>query len=185
MGVGSVGGPRRAVGKPRRKSPPPWGRILGGKPIERHVWNFEEKIDLGPEHVQQMQFLRMVRLKTKHYGITGGDDVYPIKGLRSADWLPWYELALALACEHDDSLTIADAPRPGKTARRWRGGLEGLVLLDLVDSWRKAYPRRPTRWCLAQIQKRSPNYAKMSLKTLTVRYHEAKRHRDTTKQMGI
>ena len=46
------------------KRRPPWGNLLGGKPIERHVWHFEEKIDLGEEYVRRMQFLQMLQKGT-------------------------------------------------------------------------------------------------------------------------
>jgi hypothetical protein len=166
---------KRAARKRRRKSLPPWGGILGGKPIERQVWNFDEKIELGEEHVRRVQHLRMLLLK-KHYKIGGGDYDYPIKGVAPTDWLPWYELALAIASEFDDGLKVVDAPRPTKTSRRWRG-LEGYVLLQFVNDYRKAHPNKSEQWYLAQLQKHFPNgYGKMPLRTLVVKYQEAKRY---------
>src|SRR4029077_4017442 len=45
--AGGVGA--RAKGKARRKRRlrPPWGGLLGGKPIERQAWYFNDKLDLG------------------------------------------------------------------------------------------------------------------------------------------
>jgi hypothetical protein len=175
---------KRAARKRRRKSSPPWDRILGGKPIERHVWNFEEKIDFGEEHVRLMQFLKMLSLK-RYYKIAGGDYEYPVKavGVVPTDWIPWYELALAIASEFDDSLKIIDAPPRRKTTRRWRGGLEGSILLRLVDAYREAYPQRSVQWCLGRLQKHSPkSYGKMPLRTLVVKYQEAKRYRNAMKR---
>lgn len=136
--AGGVGA--RAKGKARRKRRlrPPWGDILGGKPIERYAWSFNKKIDLGEQTVQQEQYYKMLRLK-RHYAIYGGDYDYPIKGVGPADWLPWYELALAIASELDHSLRIIDAARHGKTARRWRGP-DGLALLQFVEAHQSVFP---------------------------------------------
>jgi hypothetical protein len=96
-----------------RKRRPPWGGLLGGKPIKRQVWNFDERIDLGEEHVRRMQFFRM-RLLKEHYNIIGGDE-YPIKGVVAAGWLPWYQLALAIAsearCRWESRLALRGIPR--------------------------------------------------------------------------
>jgi hypothetical protein len=176
------GGSARDERNAPRKRRPPWGSLLGGKPIERHVWNFNAKYDLGEQHVRRMQFLRMRKLK-KHYKIVGGDYDYPIQGVGPADWLPWYELALAIASEFDHSLKIIDIAPRGQTARRWRGGLEGLILLRLVDDYLKAKPGRSVLWCLKQLQQRYPEgYGRMPLRQLAVRYQEAKRHEDATKK---
>jgi hypothetical protein len=176
-GGGSTRGERNAP----RKRRPPWGGLLGGKPIKRQVWNFDERIDLGEEHVRRMQFFRM-RLLKEHYNIIGGDDEYPIKGVVAADWLPWYQLALAIASEFDESLKIIDAPRPRKTARRWRG-LEGYVLLQFVNDYRRASPGKSVQWYLAQLRRRSPKgYGSIPLRTLVVKYQEAKRYWDATKR---
>jgi hypothetical protein len=145
------------------------------------MWLFEEEIDLGEEHVRRIQFLRMLGLKT-HYKIIGGDE-YPIKGVASADGLPWYQLALAIASEIDDSLKIIGAPPRGKTTRRWRGGLEGEVLSNLVDSYRAAHPKRSVQWCLSRIQRLFPKtYGSVPLRTLVVKYQEFKRYKDATKR---
>jgi hypothetical protein len=176
-GRGSASDERNAP----RKRRPPWGSLLGDKPIERYTWLFEEKIDLGEEHVRRIQFLRMLQLKT-YYKIIGGDE-YPIKGVASADGLPWYQLALAIASEIDDSLKTIGAPPRGKTARRWRGGLEGAMLSNLVDRYRAAHPRRSVQWCLSRIQRLFPKtYGSVPLRTLVVKYQEAKRYRDATKR---
>ena len=39
-----------------------------------------------------------------HYKIQGAVEAYPIKGFAPATWLPWYELALAIAKELDTGL---------------------------------------------------------------------------------
>jgi hypothetical protein len=168
----------RPKGWRKRRSRPPWGGILGGKPIERFAWNFGEKIDLG-EWPEIQQFEMMLRLK-KFYGIAGPTPSYPIAGVQNADWLPWYKLALCIASDLDDSLKIIE-PRPrGKTTRRWRG-LEGRIFLGFVNTHRAAFPHRPVRWCIEQLR-RMPAYRQMSLKELVVRYYEAKRHHDATKR---
>jgi hypothetical protein len=170
-----------ATGKARRKRRPrpPWGGILGGKPIERYAWGFNKKIDLG-EQARQFQYYKMLQLK-RHYKIYGGDYDYPIKGVGPADWLPWYELALAIASELDISLRIIDAARHGKTARRWRG-LDGLILLNLVEAHRNAFPNQSTQWHLERLRKRNPDLQQLPLKQLTARYYEAKRYRRDTKR---
>ena len=171
-----------ATGKARRKRRPrpPWGGILGGKPIKRYAWSFNEKIDLGEQMVRQLQYDKMLQLK-EHYGIYGGDNDYPIIGVGRADWLPWYELALAIASELDNSLRIIDAARHGKTARRWRG-LDGLKLLQLVEAHQNFFPNRSVRWSLEQLRKRLPGFPQLPLNQLVARYYEAKRHHRTTKR---
>jgi hypothetical protein len=170
--------------KRKRKSSPPWGKILGGKPIERNVWNFEEKIDLDEELVRSEQFSKMLKLKW-YYKIVGGDNPPKPVGVVPAatDWIPWYELALAIASEFDDSLKIIDAPPHGKTTRRWRGGLEGLTLLHSVDALREAYPNRSLAFRLQRLRIALPKtYGKMPLKTLGVKYQEAKRYKNAMKR---
>jgi hypothetical protein len=123
----------------------------------------------------------MLRIK-EHYQILGGNYEYPIKGLASHDWVPWYQLALVIASELDDSLKIVDAGPRGKTAPRWRG-LEGRVLLDLVEAIREAYPHRSVRWCLKQMQTTQPAYGGPDrLDQLVVRYQEAKKYFGATKR---
>ncbi len=170
-----------ATGKERRKRRPrpPWGGILGGKPIERYAWSFKKKIDLG-ETAKRLQYFGMLQLM-EHYKIYGWDHDYPIKGVGPADWLPWYELALAIASELDISLRIIDAARHGKTARRWRG-LDGLALLQLVEAHQNVFPNRPVRWSLEQLRKRIPGFPQFPLSQLVVRYYEAKRYHRTTKR---
>jgi hypothetical protein len=42
--------------------------------------------------------------------------------------------------------------------------------------YREAHPERSVQWCLEQVRKRSPkSYGKMPLRTLVVKYQEAKR----------
>ena len=81
----------------------------------------------------------MLRLK-KYYGIAGGKNLYPIEGVGPTDWLPWYELALRIASDLDESLNFVDAPPPAKTAARWRGP-DGLFLVRLVDSIQENRPK--------------------------------------------
>jgi hypothetical protein len=172
----------RARSKGKSKRRPPWGNILGGKPIPRSAWNFNAKIDLG-ETAQILQYVGMLRLKD-YYGIAGRVPPYPVAGVANADWLPWYQLALAIACDLDDSLKIIDPKPLGKTAPRWRG-LPGRIFLDLIDAHHSAFPKRSVRWCIAQVRKRVPAYGEMSLEQLVVRYHEAKRHHRATKRARI
>jgi len=164
----------------RRKQRPPWGDILGGKPIPGAVWNFNKKVDLG-DKARVWQHARMLRLKD-YYGIEGRVSSYPISGVVPADWLPWYQLALAIASDLDDSLKIIDPARPRKTAPRWRG-LEGEIMLTLVHEIHAAFPKRPVRWCIARFQKAAPEYGRMPLDELVVRYYEAKRHHRATKRV--
>jgi len=164
----------------RRRPRPPWGRLFGGKPIERHIFVRDEKIDLGDEFLREVQYLRMHAL-LQHYGIVGHVPPYP-KGLADRSWWCWYELALAIASESDDSLKIVDGRPPGKTAARWRG-LEGAELIRLVGWFRKSKPKWSVRQCVQKVQKLFPaNYGRMPLDQLVVRYHEAKRHHSTTKR---
>jgi len=161
-----------------RRPGPPWGRLFGG-PLERHVFIHGEKIDLGDER-REMQYFRMHAL-LEHYGIVGHVPPYP-KGLADRSWWCWYELALAIASELDDSLEIVDGRPPGKTAARWRGA-EGAELIRLVDWFRKSKPKWSIQQCVQKVQKLFPaNYGRMPLDQLVVRYHEAKRHHSTTKR---
>jgi hypothetical protein len=174
----------RATGNARQKHHrPPWGGLLGGKSIERHAWVFGEKTDLGEEFARQMQYFRMLKLK-EYYRITGGEYgyPYPIKGIGRAEWLPWYELALSIASALDDSFKIIDADPPKKTAKRWRGGFDGTMLLELVDQLHTFFRNRSVRWCLHQLQSQNPGLKQIPLKQLVVRYHEAKRHQNATKR---
>jgi hypothetical protein len=165
----------------KQRSRPPWGDILRKDAIERNVWGFKTKLARNELQLKEMQYSKMLRLK-RHYGIFGGEYDYPIKGVANADWLPWYDLALAIASELDESLRIVDNAAPlGKTAPRWRG-FDGLVLLNLVDAHRTAFPRRPLRWSLEQVRKRTPELRQLPLEQLEVRYYEAKRHHRVTKQ---
>jgi hypothetical protein len=164
----------------QRGSRPPWGKLLGGKPIERYTYLFDEKIALGEGFMRQEQHRKMQRL-LRHYGIVGRVPRYPIAGFEDASWLVWYNLALAIASELDDSLHIIDAKPRAKTAPRWRG-LEGRLLLRLVDVLRKRRPRRSVRWCLHRLQTAHPSsWGRMTLAQLVVRYYEAKRYHRTTK----
>ena len=176
--------PKKASGQAQRKRRPrpPWGKLLGSKPIERHRFVRDEKIDLGEEFTQEVQYLRMLLLRD-HYGIGGPVPRYPVAGLVDPSWLCWYKLALAIASELDDSLKIVDGRPPGKTAARWCGA-EGAELIRLVDMLRKKNPKKSINWCLQQVQRRIfPNsYGRMSLAQLVVRYHEAKRLHRTTKR---
>jgi len=156
----------------KRRLGPPWGNILGGKPIERQAWMFDEKIELDDELTRQLQYIKMLRL-VAHYRIVGDVD-YPVKGA-TATGLAWYKLALAIASDLDDSLKIGEALPRTKTAARWRGP-EGRSLLVLVDAMREARPGRSIRWCLEELRKRLPGLEKISLQQLDVRYHEAKKH---------
>ena len=164
--------------KRQQRRRPPWGNILGGKPIESQAWFFNDKIDLGDEFVRQQQYDKMRRLAT-HYQING-DLEYPVKGIDSSR-LGWYQLALAIASDLDDSLKIVDAPSPAKTTARWRGP-QGLFLLRIVDAIRKTRPEKSIRWCLNEFRKRTPGLAQMPLDQLVVRYQEARTHFAATEE---
>src|SRR5262245_11333880 len=82
----------------KRRPRPPWGQLLGSKPIERHLFLRDEKIDLGEESTQESQYLRMLLLRN-HYGIGGPIPRYPVAGLVDTSWLCWSK-------EHDELATI-------------------------------------------------------------------------------
>jgi hypothetical protein len=172
--------PRKNAAQQRKRRPrPPWGKLLSGKAIERHVFIRDEKIDLDEEFLREMQYLKMHAL-LQHYDIGGHVPLYP-KGLADRSWWCWYELALTIASELDDSLKIVDGPPRGKTAARWRG-LEGAELIRLVDTIRKAKPNRSVRWCLREVQTKlyPDSCGRMPLDQLVIRYCEAKQHHRTT-----
>jgi hypothetical protein len=169
----------RATNRKRRRAPP-WGGLLDGKPIERQQYYVSgKKIDRST-HARETQYIKMLRL-AKYYGVPGGWPLHQIGGLGDPVLQPWYQLALAIASELDESLRIVDTRIPGKTAPRWRG-YEGAVLLDFIDESRKAKPKRSTRWHLRQFQKKFPDsYGRMSLDQFVTRYYEAMKHHRTTK----
>ena len=168
----------RAQRKRRRR--PPWGKLLSGKPIKRHVFIRDDKLDLDEEFTQERQYLRMLLLRD-HYGFGGPVPRYPVAGLVDPSWLYWYKLALAIASELDDSLKIVDGLPRGKTAARWRG-LEGAQLIRLVDMIKKGKPNWSVRRCLTKVQQLFPNYGRIPLKQFANRYHEARKHQRTTKR---
>jgi hypothetical protein len=172
------------VQRKRRRRPPPWGKLPIGRPIERHVFMGDEKLDLDEESLRERQYFKMHAL-LQHYGIGGPVPPYP-KGLADRSWWCWYQLALAIASELDDSLKIVDGRPPGKTAPRWRGA-EGANLIRLVDTLKRVKPNRSIRWCLRVVQKKvMPNsYGRMTLDELEARYYEAIRHHCTTKRARI
>jgi hypothetical protein len=130
--------------------------LLRGKPIERQVWTFDKKID-RPEHdLDREQYLRMLELMS-YYGIRG-DHQYPTAmGVAPAPGLSWYQLSLRLASELDPSLSIVDAPAPSRTATRWRG-LDGQILLILVDAIKENRPSRGLRWCLKEVRRANTHF---------------------------
>src|SRR5262249_39911140 len=71
--AGTVSGPAQH----KRRQRPPWGKLLGSKPIERHRFVRDEKIELGEEFTQEVQYLRMLPLRD-HYGIGGPVPRYPV-----------------------------------------------------------------------------------------------------------
>lgn len=175
--------PKKTSGQAQRKRRPrpPWGKLLGGKPIEQHEFIRDEKVDLGDDLAQQTQYSKMMRL-LGHYRIVAPVPIYPVAGLVNIDGWCWYQLALAIAVELDDSLKIVDGLPGGKTAARWRGP-EGAELIRLVDTFKKVRPNRSIRWCVREVQQKilANSYGRMPLDQLVVRYHEAKRHHRTTK----
>jgi hypothetical protein len=167
--------------RPMRRRQPPWGNLLGGKPIERHLWTFDKKIDRHEQDLTKEQYRRMLSL-VAYYGI-GGDHEYPAAvGVAPAPGLSWYQLSLRLASELDPSLSVVDTPPPSKTAARWRG-LDGQLLLILVEAIKENRPGRGLRWCLKEVQKYNTGLTRYSLDELNTRYHEAKRFFGGTKQV--
>jgi hypothetical protein len=165
----------------KRRRRPPWGKLLHGMPLERHILYRGKRLHRGDElFLREMQYWRMQAL-LPYYGIVGHVPPYP-KGLADRSWWCWYELALAIASESDDSVKIVDGPRPGKTAARWRGD-EGAELIRLVELIRKARPSRSVRWCLREVQQKidPDSYGRMPLDQLVARYYEAMKHHRTTK----
>jgi hypothetical protein len=167
---------------PKKKPAPPWGNILGGKPIERHEFLGDKRLDLGVPLTQEIQRLKMQRLM-RHYCIAGDIPALPIAGVGDVSWWSCYQLALAIASEFDDSLKIVDGPSRRKTtAARWRGD-EGAVLLEVVDGLQSrpgSARKLSVRSCLRLLQTKYPFYKSMVLDDLVVRYCEAKKfHRDT------
>ena len=173
---------KKAAQQRKRRQSPPWGKLLGGKPIERHAFIRDEKVDLGDDLAQQTRYFRMIRL-LHHYGIVAPIPIHPVPGLVDISWSCWYQLALALASEQDESLKIIDGLPRGKTTARWRG-LEGAELVSSVDLIRKTRPKRSIRWCLRIVQEKlyPDSYGRMPFDQLEVRYHEARKHHRTTKR---
>jgi len=173
---------KKAAQQRKRRRSPLWGKLLGGKPIERHAFIRGEKVDLGDDLAQRTRYFRMIRL-LHHYGIVAPIPIHPVPGLVDISWSCWYQLALALASEQDESLKIIDGLPRGKTAARWRG-LEGAELVRLVDTLKKVRPNRSIRWCVREVQQKilATSYGRMPLDQLVVRYHEAKRHHRSTKR---
>ena len=180
------GGPDAKRNQRRRPhSRPPWGNLLGGKAIERQFWVFGKKLEHPEQRLREQQYVKMRQLMS-HYGIVGAPYTLPIGGVAPAEWWPWYELALAIARDLDHSLQIVDAPKPGKTAARWRGGRDGELLLGMVEFEleRTAHQQRSLRWVLERLRKRFPEIGKIPLEVLVARYYDAKNHRDNTKRPG-
>jgi hypothetical protein len=169
-----------AIGKRRRRKPP-WGRLLGGKPIEGNAYLGPVKVELGKSAGQQ-QYNRMLLL-LRHYNIIiGYVPSYPIAGVGDSGWWCWYQLALAIAAGLDDSLKIVEVKRPGKTAARW-SGTEGQLLLKLVKDLRESRPKRSIDWCLGRLQKVHPKYyGQMPFKQLKARYYNAWEYHHGTKR---
>jgi hypothetical protein len=120
-------------------------------------------------------------LLLRHYNIVGHVPSYPIAGVGDSGWWCWYQLALAIAAELDDSLKIVESKPRGKTAPRWRGD-EGRLLLRMVDLSRDQKPGRGTDWYLDRLQKRYPTYyGRIAFKQLKSRYYEALKHHRGTK----
>jgi hypothetical protein len=168
-----------ASGTARQKRPkPPWGNFLGRKPIEGNAYVGAQKVELG-EIARLQQYNRMVLL-LRHYNIVGNVPTYPIARVGDSGWWCWYQLALAIAAELDDSLKIVEAKRPGKTAARW-SGTEGRLLLTLVKVLRDSRPHRSLDWCLHQLQKVHP-YGQIPFKQFKSRYYDAVKYHGGTKR---
>jgi hypothetical protein len=176
---------KRARRKARRR--PPWGKLLDGNPIQDLGRNIRLQ-KLGDESeedrtktekqlhdktgadARRHQFHKMLLVK-KHYGIKG-----------ESGWSPWYNLALAIASDLDDSLKIIDPipKRASKTAPRWRGS-HGVQLIAEVAAFRKVYSNEKMLATLDRLREIAPErYGRFSRNELEKNYYEARRH--TTKQ---
>ena len=166
--------------KRRRRRRRPWGNLLGGKPIERSAYFGAEKVDLE-DTARLIQYEMMVSL-VRHYGIRGPVPTYPFAGVGDVGGWLWYQLALAVASELDDSLKIIDAKLPSKTTPRWRG-VEGRVLVRQIRVLQEMRPHRSIHWCLDRLQKQFPtSYGEIPFRQLKARYYEAKKHQRGTKR---
>jgi hypothetical protein len=145
------------------------------------LWTFNKKIDRNEQDLAEEQYLRMLEL-LRYYGISGNHEYPTAVGVAPAPGLAWYHLSVALASELDPSLTIVDAPTRPRTARRWRG-LDGEVLVTLVETIKENRPGRSIRWCLREIQKYNGGLARYPLDQLYARYQEAK-HRFRSTKLG-
>src|SRR5262245_28025457 len=59
---------KKAAQQRKRRRSPPWGKLFGGKPIERLAFIRGEKVDLGDDLAQRTRYSRMMSL-LNHYGI--------------------------------------------------------------------------------------------------------------------
>jgi hypothetical protein len=115
----------------------------------------------------------MVRVK-EHYHIEG-----------ETGWRPWYQLALALACNLDDALTTVDPapPQKGKTAPKARSA-EGLQLVKEIEALREDFEADgkavSNLALLAQHQREIDRYRCMPLDKLERLYYRAKAFSDCT-----
>ena len=166
------------MARKKAKNPPPWGNILGGKPIERWCRR-DDPADgqMAEKEALHEQFRRMCVLR-EHYGINKG--------------LGWYKLALAIASELDNSLKIIDpAPRPAhKTSRKW-ATVEGVQLVAEIEAMRQQYPRPPARNlpmsnCSPSIRSFHSRHRKMDFDSFKSRYYDALRYhaRPSTGRVG-
>jgi hypothetical protein len=162
------------VARKKAKIPPPWGDILGGKPIERWCRRDDETDgQLAQKDALDEQFRRMCVLR-EHYGINKG--------------LGWHKLALAIASELDDSLKIIDPPpRPAhKTARKW-AGWEGALLVDEIEAMRQQYRTAAGKKLTnEQLLAKHQLSGKMDFDSLKSRYYDARRYhaRPSTGRVG-
>jgi hypothetical protein len=141
----------------RNTKKPPWGDILGGKPIEP----FERQGDfvMSVDTAEEMK-CRMERLKD-HYGAQD-----------------WYDLAVILAKQRDVALTVTSLGGWLAQLRKpqWNGrhGIELVALVDLLRS--QGY----TTWQAIADELRDEHpcefYQHMTADTLKARYMDARRY---------
>jgi len=162
--------PKRPARKYRRRSP--WGNLFGDA-IEDLGSKFIGE-PLGSQLSQdayKQQYEKMLRLK-KHYGVAGKN--------------AWYALALAIASEFDQGFKIVEArpSKSGRTARKWRGGVDAIVLAGEVEAARNAIGGNPKLLSILKqfIDEDPKRYGKYSLNHLEKNFYENIKPIKTTKQ---
>ena len=144
------------------------GRCDRRQPIERFFWPVDPTLGEPVERDVVAERGLKIACLASHYGAQN-----------------LAQLVVAIVSEFNPALTIIDAPPPrkGKTSRKWRGGVDGAVLIHRVGAvseyLRKKNGGRKVKLEaeLAELQARLPLiYGKYSLDHLGNLYRDAKRH---------